>query len=110
MLEKTHKIESIDIPNNNVQMELELSGQIINMAVDEISQQYGTMIRPEKLDEVVEKPARESAIKLKESTIAILEPVDYSPNSEISNSSKKNEKTNLKRRRGKRGGKRNQKN
>ena len=104
------RVDKIDIPNNNVQMELELSGQIINMAVDEISQQYGTMIRPEKLDEVVEKPARESAIKLKESTIAILEPVDYSPNSEISNSSKKNEKTNLKRRRGKRGGKRNQKN
>ena len=86
-----------------------LSGEIIDMPADQISEQYGTMIRPENLDEVVEKPARESATKLKEATIAILEPVDYSSNLETTDSSKDIEKTIAKRRRGKRGGKRNRK-
>ena len=100
------KVYKVDLLNNNVQMRLELSGEIIDMPADQISEQYGTMIRPENLDEVVEKPARESATKLKEATIAILEPVDYSSNSEISDSSKAISK----RRRGNRGGKHNRKN
>ena len=103
------KVYKVDLLSNNVQMRLELSGEIINMAADQISEQYGTMIRPEKLDEAVEKPARESATKLKEATIAILEPVDYSSNLETTDSSKDIEKTIAKRRRGKRGGKRNRK-
>ena len=103
------KIYKVDVLNNNVQMQLESSGEIINMAADQISEQYGTMIRPETLDEAIEKPARESATKLSEATIAILEPVDYSSNLETLDSSKNIAKTNIKKRRGKRGGKRNRK-
>lgn len=73
------KVIAIDALRQVVRLRLDETGEVAELAADELRQQYGTTVRPEELEATVEEPARAEAEALAEATIAVLEPVTEPP-------------------------------
>lgn len=107
------KVLSIDALRQLVRIRLDDSNEVIEIEADDLRAQYGSLVRPEELEPVVEDPARAEAHALQSATIAILEPVDHPPppaaavEAKAEGESDDDQKpTPRRRRRGRRGGRR----
>ncbi len=75
------KVIGIDALAQRVRLRLDQTGEVLEIPADDLRQQYGTVVRPEELEQAVEEPARAEAAALARDTIAILEPVTRRPTS-----------------------------
>jgi cell fate regulator YaaT (PSP1 superfamily) len=69
------KVLSINALKQQVRMRMDETGEVIEIHADELRAQYGTAVRPEELEPAIEEPRRRKDAHIRESTIAVLEPV-----------------------------------
>ena len=73
------KVLSVNTLKQLVRMRFDETGEVVEMAAAELRAQYGTAVRPEELEAVIEEPRRQKERQIRASTIAIMEPVAERP-------------------------------
>ncbi len=73
------KVLSLNTLKQTMRLRFDETGEVVEMTVEELRGQYGTAVRPEELEATVEQPRREKDRRIRESTIATLEPVTERP-------------------------------
>ncbi|MDA1002832.1 MAG: regulatory iron-sulfur-containing complex subunit RicT [Chloroflexi bacterium] len=69
------KVLSVNTLKQLVRLRFDETGEVVEMGADELRAQYGTAVRPEELESVVEEPRRQKERRIRDTTIAIMEPV-----------------------------------
>lgn len=69
------KVLAIKTLEQRVRMRLDDTGEVIEIGVEELKAQYGTAVRPEELEAVVEEPVRRQDRSRRENLVAELMPV-----------------------------------
>ncbi|MBM3140545.1 MAG: hypothetical protein FJZ92_10205 [Chloroflexi bacterium] len=69
------KVLSVNTLKQLVRLRFDETGEVVEMGADELRAQYGTAVRPEELEATVEEPRRQKERRIRETTIAVLEPV-----------------------------------
>jgi len=72
------KVLSINSLKQVVRLRMEETGEVVEIAADELRQQYGSAVRPEELETVIEAPARRRDTQYREAMVTMLEPVTRS--------------------------------
>jgi cell fate regulator YaaT (PSP1 superfamily) len=73
------KVLALNTLKQLVRLRFDETGEVVEMSAEELRQQYGTAVRPEELEATVEQPRREKDRRVRESTIAVMEPVSERP-------------------------------
>jgi hypothetical protein len=69
------RVLSINLLSGVARLRLEHTGEVIELSTDALRAQFGTAVRPEELEEVVEAPLRERQAQLDRDFLAVLSPV-----------------------------------
>jgi ribonuclease E len=59
-----------------VRLRFDETGQIIEISAEELRKQYGTVVRPEELEPVVEEPARRRDRRNREQFVGVMTPTE----------------------------------
>ena len=70
------KVLSMNSLKQLVRLRLDETGEVIEIAADELRQQYGNAVRPEELETQIEEPLRRRDRQLQDTFIAAISPVD----------------------------------
>lgn len=73
------KVLSLNTLKQLVRLRFDETGEVVEISAEELRQQYGTAVRPEELEATVEQPRREKDRRIRDSTIAVMEPVRERP-------------------------------
>jgi cell fate regulator YaaT (PSP1 superfamily) len=69
------RVLSINLLSGVARLRLEATGEVVELSTDALRAQFGTAVRPEELEEVVEAPLRERQAQLDRDFLAVLSPV-----------------------------------
>lgn len=69
------KVLNLNVLSGIARLRLDATGEIVEMTTEELKSQYGTAVRPEELDAVVEQPIRERQARLDRDLVAVMTPV-----------------------------------
>ncbi|MBM4415893.1 MAG: hypothetical protein FJ035_06560 [Chloroflexi bacterium] len=70
------KVLSVNALRQVVRLRFDETGEIVEMPADELRRQYGTAVRPEELEPVIEEPARRRDQRNRDTMFATMERVD----------------------------------
>ena len=70
------KVLSVNSLKQMVRLRFDETGQIIEISADELRKQYGTVVRPEELEPVVEEPARRRDRRNREQFVGVMTPTE----------------------------------
>jgi len=70
------KVLSVNSLKQMVRLRFDETGQIVEISADELRKQYGTVVRPEELEPVVEEPARRRDRRNREQFVGVMTPTD----------------------------------
>lgn len=113
------KVLSVNSLKQVVRLRMDDTGEVVEIAADEMRKQYGNAVRPEELEPVVEAPARARDQRQRDSMVLMIEPVSVpsgargpvdgetdADSGEIVEIGEDGEPIRRRRRRGRRGGRR----
>lgn len=69
------KVLSVNSLKQVVRLRMDDTGEVVEIAADEMRKQYGNAVRPEELEPVVEVPARARDQRQRDSLLMLIEPV-----------------------------------
>jgi cell fate regulator YaaT (PSP1 superfamily) len=69
------KVISMNSLKQLVRLRMDDTGEVIEIAADELRQQYGNAVRPEELEAQVEEPLRRRDAQIQEAFVAVISPV-----------------------------------
>ncbi|MFA7296625.1 MAG: regulatory iron-sulfur-containing complex subunit RicT [Dehalococcoidia bacterium] len=70
------KVLSVNSLKQMVRLRFDETGQIIEISAEELRKQYGTVVRPEELEPVVEEPARRRDRRNREQFVGVMTPTE----------------------------------
>ena len=70
------KVLSVNALKQVVRLRFDETGEVVEIPADDLRKQYGSAVRPEELEAVVEEPLRQQDRRRREATFAVLSPVD----------------------------------
>jgi cell fate regulator YaaT (PSP1 superfamily) len=73
------KVLSVNALRQVVRLRFDDTGEIVEIAADELRAQFGTAVRPEELEPIVEEPARRRDRRNRDTMVATIEPVTAPP-------------------------------
>lgn len=70
------KVLSVNSLKQMVRLRFDETGQVVEISADDLRQQYGTVVRPEELEPVIEEPLRRRDRQLRDSFVGVLSPIE----------------------------------
>lgn len=70
------KVLSVNSLKQMVRLRFDETGQVVEISADELRKQYGTVVRPEELEPVVEEPLRRRDRQLRDNFVGVMAPIE----------------------------------